>query len=54
VRLFRTLVDRLVRTSGGVVSRAVRLTLFLFLMGALGFGVMLVGMIFLEAIGEGR
>ncbi|MCP3917751.1 MAG: protein kinase [bacterium] len=51
VRGFKAVGDRLLIRSGGVMGRAVRFFVFVLLMGALGFAVMMVGMAFLHAIG---
>lgn len=51
VRVFRTLVDRLLRRTGGLVGRVLGVLGFVLFMAALGFVVMLVGMVFLDAVG---
>ena len=51
VRLFHFLVEKLLRRSGGFFARALGLLVFLSLMVALGFTVMMVGMLFLSAAG---
>jgi hypothetical protein len=51
VRTFHFLTESLLRRSGGVIVRAARLLLFLGLMAVLGFTVMMVGMVFLDAVG---
>ena len=51
LRLFRFLTEHLLRRSGGVLVRTLRLFVFLGLMVALGFTVMTVGMVFLNAVG---
>ncbi|MEE8467360.1 MAG: hypothetical protein V3T22_02835, partial [Planctomycetota bacterium] len=48
---FHFLTESLLRRSGGVIVRAARLLLFLGLMALLGFTVMMVGMVFLDAVG---
>ncbi len=48
---FHFLTENLLRRSGGVIVRAARLVLFLGLMAVLGFTVMMVGMVFLDAWG---
>ncbi len=49
--LFRVVVDRLLVRSGGFFGRVLGLIGFLLFMAALGFGIMLVGMVFLDAAG---
>jgi serine/threonine protein kinase len=48
---FRAVVDRLLRRSGGVVGRVLGVVGFVLFMAGLGFVVMLVGMVFLDAVG---
>ncbi len=50
LRMFQTSVDPVVSSSGNVMQRGVRLSLFLMLMASLGFAVMLAGMVFLQAV----
>jgi len=49
--LFRVVVDRLLVRSGGFFGRVLGLIGSLLFMAALGFGIMLVGMVFLDAAG---
>jgi len=51
VRTFHYLTESLLRRSGGLIVRTARLLLFLGLMAVLGFTVMMVGMVFLGAVG---
>ena len=51
VRVFKTIGDRLLRTSGGVIVRTVRLVAFIVLMVVLGALLMTVGLLFMDAVG---
>jgi len=50
--LFRAAADRVGRRSGGLFARGLRTVVFLVVMAALGFFVMMLGMLFLDAVGK--